>query len=133
MPAWDLPGTVVRPLHLNGMTTWARRSSLPRMCTSLASLRAGLVAAVALGSTAARADDVLLQSPQGHLRIVLSLDGSRLTWHAALEGTSLIERSPLGIVVDGVDLGQGVTLGEAVRYEIDESFPWNGGHSQARA
>ena len=95
-------------------------------------LRASLTAAV-LWPAAAGAEDVTLQSPQGELRIILSLDGGRLTYRAQLQGKPLIETSPLGIVVDGVDLGQGVTLGKAERYEIDESFPWHGGHSTAVA
>jgi alpha-glucosidase len=100
---------------------------------TLTTLRAALIAAAALGPAAAGAEDVLLQSPQGELRIILSLDGGRLTYRAQLQGKPLIEPSPLGILVDGVDLGQGVTLGKAERYEIDESFPWYGGHSTAVA
>jgi alpha-glucosidase len=67
-------------------------------------------------------------------RIILSTspdtDG-RLAWTVTAGGTTIIEPSPLGIVVDGVNLGQGSSVAGVETYEIDEKYPWRGVKSEA--
>ena len=57
--------------------------------------------------------------------------GDRLTWQVSLHGKPVIEPSPLGIVVDGRDLGQGARVAGTESYRVDEKYPWRGVHSQA--
>jgi alpha-glucosidase len=75
---------------------------------------------------------VVLRSPGKHLELRLGVVESRLVYSVELDGRPCIEPSPLGIRVDGVDLGTGATLGRAERHSIDERFPWRGVHSVAR-
>jgi alpha-glucosidase len=79
------------------------------------------------------AQDVVLRSPDMNVELrVTLLEGGRLGYAIALGGQPVIAPSPLGIRVDGTDLGQGSTLGRVERYSLDESFPWRGVHSTAR-
>jgi hypothetical protein len=53
---------------------------------------------------------VRVTSPDGALELrLLTDDPARLRGAVSFHGRSVIEPSPLGIVVDGVDLGAGVT------------------------
>ncbi len=82
---------------------------------------------------APRAHEVVLLSPEKGVALRVAPDeGGRLRFSATLAGRPVIELSPLGIRVDGVDLGQGATLGRVERYSLDERFPWRGAHSTAR-
>ncbi|MGH3119063.1 MAG: glycoside hydrolase family 97 catalytic domain-containing protein [Gaiellales bacterium] len=75
---------------------------------------------------------ISVASPNGKVRITISLSGyQHLTWDVALDERAVVEPSPLGIVVDGVDLGQGVTIGKPEKYSIDERYPWRGVHAEA--
>ena len=74
-------------------------------------------------------------SPNGDVTIrVEAREGARLTWTAALDRRPVIEPSPLSIIVDGVDLGSGVTFRGRDRREaeFDERYEWRGVHPQAR-
>lgn len=87
---------------------------------------------VALSAAAVGAEGVEVASPNGKVRIQVSASRERqLQYSVTLGKTAVIETSPLGITVDGVRLGEGVQLGAAERYRINETYPWNGGHSTA--
>ncbi len=59
--------------------------------------------------------------PGGKLRASISTGKTgRLTYQVKRGNTTVIERSPLGITVDGVDLGDGVTVGPAKQSTINE-------------
>jgi alpha-glucosidase len=77
------------------------------------------------------AGDLSLASPDGAVRLTLR-DGVRLGYEIAFQRKPVIELSPLGIVVDGVALGENVRFGKPERYQTDESYPWYGVHSVAR-
>ena len=93
----------------------------------------GLVALLALGGFAAAGEStVLLRSPDGRVEAALRPDPQgRLTYELARNGEPVIERSAIGITVDGLDLGdKAAKLGEK-RYRVDETYPWRGVHSTA--
>ncbi len=75
---------------------------------------------------------VEMSSPSGNLvaKVEVTADG-RATWSLAQDRKVCIERSVLGIQIDGVDLGSGVALGAEKRSEMDERFAWRGGKSMA--
>jgi alpha-glucosidase len=76
--------------------------------------------------------DFTVTSPDGNVQIkVLLLDQARLGYEVMFKGKAEIEKSPLGITVANVDLGRGVKIGQAERYEINETYPWRGMHSTA--
>jgi len=72
------------------------------------------------------------QSPSGVLRASVGVSASgRLTYSVVRDGATVIEPSAMGITVDGVDLGQGVLLGEPTEKMISETYPMMGSHSIA--
>jgi len=78
----------------------------------------------------ANAAQVAVQSPNGKIRLIVQEQG-RLDYRVLFANRPVIETSPLGISVDGVDLGQGARLGEVERYQTNEKYPWRGVHSEA--
>ncbi len=92
---------------------------------------AGIVTAFL--STLCAADAVPLVSPDGAVRFTLSVQqGARLGCEMTFQGKRVIEPSLLGIIVDGVSLGEGTALGSSQRYRVNETYPWHGVHSLAR-
>jgi alpha-glucosidase len=83
----------------------------------------GLVAlALALGLT----------SPNGLVSFELDRNSSGgLIYTVRLGADIVVEPSALGIVVDGNNLGEGVDIGRAQGYTVDERYPWYGVHATA--
>src|SRR5947208_3695616 len=80
----------------------------------------------------ASSDAIRVTSPNGAIEIaLLPADGSRLTYGVTFRNRPVIEASPLGILVDGVDLGQGVEAGKVESYGANEDYASRGVHSQA--
>ncbi|GAA5481924.1 glycoside hydrolase family 97 protein [Haloferula sargassicola] len=71
--------------------------------------------------TSAFADS--FSSPSGNILADVSVVDDRLTFSLTADGTTVIEPSPLGFVMNGSDRGTGITLGQATGDEVDESFP----------
>jgi alpha-glucosidase len=70
---------------------------------------------------------VAVSSPNGAVRCdVTGGASSRLSYRVSFQDKSVIETSALGIIVDNVDLGQGVALGKVERDQIKEKFSWHG-------
>jgi alpha-glucosidase len=89
-----------------------------------------LLAFVCLALTAAA--DVTLASPDGHVRFVLSSNSQgHLVYTVTFNSKNIIDPSPLGIVVDGMDLAAGAQIGRAETYSVNETYPWYGPHSTA--
>jgi len=76
---------------------------------------------------------VRLASPNGQVTFELSQDNGRLIYAVSLGRVALVEPSPVGIVVDARNLGDGVEIGRAEPYSIDERYAWYGVHSTAVA
>jgi alpha-glucosidase len=76
-------------------------------------------------------DPVRLVSPNGAVTFHLVQDPAGLMYSVTLDGASVVEPSPLGIVVDGRNLAEHASIGEAARYDVDESYSWLGVHSTA--
>src|SRR5688572_26805205 len=105
-------------MSLNGMTI-TRRSF-------------GAFAVLSCAATAAHAAGaVQVRSPTGGVRFVVASERGRLVHAATLGGAPVVERSALGLEVDGVDLGDGVVLGAVERYRTDDTYPWRGVHATA--
>src|SRR5712691_11328977 len=81
---------------------------------------------------AARArETVVVVSPRRKVEIVVEAMGGGLTYRVTLAGQPVVEPSPLGILMDGVDLGRGARVGRVDRYSTNERYPWRGVHSEA--
>jgi alpha-glucosidase len=71
-------------------------------------------------------------SPDGRVRLGLEVaSGGQLTWMATLDGKAVIEPSPLGIVLDGTNLGAGVAIRGIDQYRVNETYPSRGVHTRA--
>jgi alpha-glucosidase len=78
------------------------------------------------------AADVTVSSPDGRVQFVLSAGAQgHLEFTVAFNSKNIIDRSPLGIVVDKADLAKGAQIGMADNYQINETYPWYGPHSTA--
>jgi alpha-glucosidase len=73
-----------------------------------------------------------IRSPNGLVSFELDRNASGgLIYTVRLGADTVVEPSPLGIVVDGNNLGEGVEIGRAQAYTIDERYPWYGVHATA--
>ncbi len=71
-------------------------------------------------------------SPDGRVEFrLVVIETGQLGYEVRFRGKPVVETSRVGIVVDGVDLGDGVEVGNATRYQVDETYPWYGAHSTA--
>jgi alpha-glucosidase len=72
-----------------------------------------------------------VSSPNGLVSFSLTTDVGRLIYSVFLARDVVVEPSSLGIVVDGKNLGDGVEIGRAEAYDVDETYPWYGAHETA--
>jgi alpha-glucosidase len=77
------------------------------------------------------AQTVAVQSPNKKVEIAVEEVDGRLAYRIAFAGRPVIEASPLGILMDGVDLGRDARVGRVDRYSTNERYPWRGVHSEA--
>jgi len=83
-------------------------------------------------SSSLQSNNISVASPDGKVRFeILSREQPRLTYHVTFGNKEVIEASALGIVIDGVDLCQGVVIGKTERYRLNERYGWRGVHSEA--
>lgn len=84
------------------------------------------------GTTYCFAEDEIL-SPDGQVVVnVMVDDSSQLRYGIAWNVQPVIESSALGISVDGIDLGAGVSIGEPTISRHDETYATRGVHTTAR-
>ncbi len=77
------------------------------------------------------AETVSVASPDKKVRLEVTME-TGLVHRLTLLGRPVIETSPLGIVVDGVNLGEGPTrLARLERFSTNERYAWRGVHSEA--
>lgn len=72
-------------------------------------------------------------SPNKHVSVWVSvIPGGQLSYAVKSDGVQVLETSPLGIVVDGVDLGKGAEIiSKPFLSKINEQYPIFGNHSMA--
>lgn len=77
------------------------------------------------------ASAVELKSPDGKVIAKIVVDNGRLNYTVARAGVPILEKSEMGITIDGVDLGKDAVLGQPKLGAIDEKYPWYGVKSEA--
>jgi len=71
-------------------------------------------------------------SPNGKVRATILTDkAGRLMYQLKRDNNTIIEKSPLGVTVDGIDLGNGVTVGTADEKTINQTYATRGVHKTA--
>ena len=66
--------------------------------------------ALAFALLTAQATEKTFQSPDGHMSVTVSDEGGHPAYQVTLDGTTFVERSPLGVKMNFGDLSQGLTL-----------------------
>ncbi|MBN2590785.1 MAG: glycoside hydrolase family 97 N-terminal domain-containing protein [Sedimentisphaerales bacterium] len=73
-----------------------------------------------------------IKSPDGKIKIEIQVDANdQLTWSVQREGQPVLAAAPLGLIVDGNNLGKSVTLKAPSARTINEKYPTFGNHSVA--
>jgi len=90
-----------------------------------------LAAALLCLAAAARPETASVESPGRRVRIAVTETAGVLTYLVTLQGRPVVDSSPLGILIDGVDLGQAARITRVERYSTDVRYPWRGAHSEA--
>lgn len=78
-----------------------------------------------------RMEQVEVTSPDGKVKFTIGPNAERLVFTVALGETTVLDPSTIVMNVDGYDLSAGVVFDKVERYQIDETYPWHGVHSQA--
>ncbi len=83
-------------------------------------------------SAALQPEGVSLSSPDGKVRFqLLPPQQAQQGYRVTFKDQPVIQGMALGIVIDGVDLGQGVKVERVERYHLNERYAWRGVHSEA--
>ena len=115
----------------SAMRRWISRL-LPAILTILLLLLTPQPAAAVPRINGGAAAKLEVASPTGVVKAsVWADDTGRLTYSVQQAGTVAIEPSPMGITIDGVDIGNGVRLEQPRRGELNETFPLRGAHAVA--
>lgn len=72
-----------------------------------------------------------VESPDGHIEMVLSVEEGQLEWQASMDGQRTMEKEPLDIHAAGSSQAKLTGFGEAQHYRINDRYPWYGVHSIA--
>ncbi|MEO5715439.1 MAG: glycoside hydrolase family 97 N-terminal domain-containing protein [Luteolibacter sp.] len=81
--------------------------------------------------TVARAET--LASPDGSLGVEVSVVGTRLSYALRHDSKVVVQTSPLGFTLNGVDCGDNVAITSSVADDVDETFPSRHGvHTNVR-
>ena len=84
------------------------------------------------GAECACAKEVAVTSPNGFVKFrLVQRDAVSLGFEVRFRDRPVLETSPLGFSVDGVELTVGATVGKVETYELVEKYPWHGGHAEA--
>jgi alpha-glucosidase len=77
-------------------------------------------------------DPIRVTSPNGAIEFRLQhSDGAPLQFSVDFRARAVIEPSPISMLIDGVDLGQGAEARTVEAYEGNERYRWRGVHSEA--
>jgi len=75
---------------------------------------------------------VIVASPNSKIKIEIRTDATgQLTWSVQHKDLPVLAAAPLGLIVDGNNLGQSVTLGAPSIHTINEQYPTWGNHAVA--
>jgi alpha-glucosidase len=89
-----------------------------------------LVLFCAAGSGLTR-NEARVVSPDGSARFQVFLEGGRLCCAISFKDQPVVENSSMSFSLDGAAITEGVEFGEIETYQVKETYPWRGVHSQA--
>ncbi len=93
-------------------------------------IAAALVCAAVAGT--GRAEGRRLTSPDGTVAVEVGIDAQgRLSYEVAYRGARVVAPSPIGLSLDGTELGVAASLAAVNVREVRERFPVRGAHAEA--
>jgi alpha-glucosidase len=98
------------------------------MRSSLGAIALAWLTIVGAGSAPAQVE---IKAPGGHVRLNVFTDKDHPRFEIHAGDVAVLGRSTMGVVVDGVDLGQGAEIGRVESYDGNEVYPTRGVHSKA--
>jgi alpha-glucosidase len=113
------------------------RANILRQSASIAWMCCAVFLAIALertvcGTEKANAASATVVSPNGKIMIGICADAAgQLTWSVQRRNQTVLAAAPLGLTVDGRNLGKSVTLDKPRRHAIHEQYPIWGNHAMA--
>lgn len=103
-----------------------------KMTMNIAKLGKACVLCAASVISAALVGANTIMSPSGNVSAEVSLDGEGRLFHSVtMDGRIVLEPSPMGVTVDGRDLGKDVRLGTPQTRTFSETYPFAGNHAKA--
>jgi alpha-glucosidase len=107
--------------------------SVPALFSDLSShFRQSTLTSSLFTSSSLSTSDLHVISPGGHVQFeLLTRDPARLSYRVLFKGKPVIEPARMGILIDGVNLGEGVEVSKVETYRLDEGYPTRGVHSEA--
>src|SRR5436309_10529344 len=99
----------------------------------IATALAAPVLIAGLRTVNAAGEVITFKSPNGQVQFILFAAGLQLRYRVSRANQIVLDLSPLGILVDGVDLCRDHTITKIDRYRVFEKYPARGGHSTATA
>ncbi len=97
----------------------------------IANALAAPVLIAGLRTVNAAGEVITFKSPNGQVQFVLFAAGLQLRYRVSRANQIVLDLSPLGILIDGVDLCRDRTITKIDRYRVFEKYPARGGHSTA--
>jgi alpha-glucosidase len=82
-------------------------------------------------TTLAEAKTISVASPDTTVLVTISDDGGRLHYTVQMDGRPILADSSIGIRADGVEFGEGASLGRATLGRVDRRSPFRGAHAVA--
>ena len=74
--------------------------------------------------------EITLSSPNGLIRFQFH-DGVEMSYQISLKNKPVIDRSRIGMIIDGVDLGKETAVTNIEKYRTNNEYAWRGVHSKA--
>ncbi len=96
-----------------------------------ASVTAIVGMALALPLSAAQAKSVTVASPDGKVQAIVSDTAGKLSYRVTVDGQAILNPSPIGMRVDGVELGEDAVIGAVARSKTDSRYRFDGGKAEA--
>jgi alpha-glucosidase len=84
-----------------------------------------------VASPLSAAKPIVVGSPDGKIKAELSAANGALSYRITVDGKQVLAPSRLGIVADGVELGQDAVLGAPKFRQVNERYKFFGAHSLA--
>lgn len=93
--------------------------------------RWAIACCVIMAASGTHAKTVAVASPDGKVEAILSDDGGKLQYRVTIDGRAILDPSPLGMKVDGVELGNAAQIGTVQRKAVNSRYRFLGGKAEA--